>query len=78
MPKMLKTLIAASFAGLITVVWYVFWCLIVSESPAEHGTISRYELDHIQLSIAITNHQAQVITYKSCEYLYNVNISDFY
>ncbi|GIY29447.1 sialin [Caerostris extrusa] len=29
-------------------IWFVFWCILVYESPEEHPTISKEELLHIQ------------------------------
>ena len=34
--------------GAVAIMWYVAWCLVVSESPVDHLTISRHELDYIQ------------------------------
>lgn len=39
--------------GAVAIVWYVLWCVVVSESPAEHLTISRNELDYIQQGLTL-------------------------
>ena len=52
------------FAGLVSVVWFVCWCYFVSESPAEHPTISKAEVTYIQSSIGYTNQQTQVSAVK--------------
>ena len=34
--------------GIVAIVWYVAWCIVVSNSPVDHLTITRHELDYIQ------------------------------
>lgn len=34
--------------GFVTLVWYVFWHLLVYSSPNEHPTITEYELNYLE------------------------------
>ena len=33
--------------GTITVIWFIFWCLLVFDTPNKHPRISKDELDYI-------------------------------
>ena len=46
--------------GMMGVIWYIAWVLIVTESPATYGNISQQELEYIQQSIGFTETQAKV------------------
>ncbi|CAI9737167.1 sialinsialin-like [Octopus vulgaris] len=39
------------FWGTVAIVWFLFWCYLVSESPSDHRYISQEELEFIQHSI---------------------------
>ncbi|KAL4228698.1 hypothetical protein ACF0H5_011741 [Mactra antiquata] len=45
--------------GAIGMVWFVFWCYLVSESPSKHPTISNQELEYIQGTIGYSDEQTQ-------------------
>ena len=47
--------------GMMGVIWYIGWVLIVTESPASYGNITQQELEYIQQSIGYTETQAKVI-----------------
>ncbi|XP_075243966.1 sialin-like [Convolutriloba macropyga] len=40
--------------GALTLMWYVFWCVIISETPEEHPRISDEEKRHIKAGISET------------------------
>ena len=46
--------------GLLGIIWYCLWLFIVAESPAEHSTITKEELEYIQNSIGFTDEQVKV------------------
>ena len=46
--------------GLLGIIWYCLWLFVVAESPAEHSTITKEELEYIQNSIGFTDEQVKV------------------
>ncbi|CAG7834709.1 unnamed protein product [Allacma fusca] len=38
-------------SGIVTIVWFVFWCLLVHSTPSEHPRIGRKELLYIEDSL---------------------------
>uniref|UniRef100_T1IXH3 Sialin n=1 Tax=Strigamia maritima TaxID=126957 RepID=T1IXH3_STRMM len=42
------------FFGIIAFIWWLLWIYIIRETPQQHETITRYELDFIQDSIGIS------------------------
>jgi hypothetical protein len=46
--------------GFLAVVWFLLWCILVTESPAGHPSISNAELEYIQQSIGYTDEQSKV------------------
>ncbi|XP_012945000.1 sialin [Aplysia californica] len=45
--------------GSIAIIWFLLWCIVVTESPAGHPGISTAELDYIQNSIGYTDEQTK-------------------
>ncbi|KAL8592937.1 hypothetical protein ACOMHN_050764 [Nucella lapillus] len=45
--------------GFVAVLWFVLWCIFVTESPAAHPGISNAELEYIQQSIGYTEEQSK-------------------
>ncbi|KAK7105272.1 sialin-like [Littorina saxatilis] len=45
--------------GFTAVVWFMVWCIFVTESPAAHPGISNAELEYIQQSIGYTEEQSK-------------------
>ncbi|XP_067676139.1 sialin-like [Haliotis asinina] len=47
--------------GSVGILWFLFWCIFISESPAKHPTISNFELEYIQQAIGYTDEQTKRI-----------------
>ena len=39
-------------SGILTIFWFIFWCLFVFDTPAEHPRISEEELKYITNSLS--------------------------
>jgi hypothetical protein len=48
---------------MVAVIWCLFWCLLVTDSPSEHSTITAQELDFIQSSIGMTPQEVKVVNF---------------
>ena len=46
--------------GFLAVLWFLLWCILVTESPAAHPGITNAELEYIQQSIGYTEEQSKV------------------
>lgn len=47
--------------GALAILWFLFWCVFVTETPAGHPGISSAELEYIQQSIGFTDEQTKRI-----------------
>lgn len=47
------------FSGGVALVWWVFWVYAIRERPEEHETISRHELEFIQMSMGTSYQQGK-------------------
>ncbi|XP_076438651.1 sialin-like [Babylonia areolata] len=45
--------------GFVAVVWFLLWCVFVTESPSGHPGITNAELEYIQQSIGYTEEQSK-------------------
>ena len=64
------TLIFIVILGILGIIWYVFWLLLVFDSPAKHPRISKSEKEYIEFGIS----GASVgLEEKVCANFYSVN-----
>ncbi|KAK6173305.1 hypothetical protein SNE40_016781 [Patella caerulea] len=47
--------------GSLAVIWFMLWCIIITESPAKHQSITNAELEYIQQNIGYTDEQTKRI-----------------
>ncbi|ESO88514.1 hypothetical protein LOTGIDRAFT_126078 [Lottia gigantea] len=47
--------------GNIGILWFMVWCVLVTESPAKHPSITNAELEYIQQTIGYTDEQTKRI-----------------
>ena len=61
--------------GIVSVIWFLFWLLLVADTPLEHPTISREELEYIQQTAGYINIDNSV-SISVCEYIIVVSVDN--
>jgi len=54
--------------GIVALIWYVFWNLLVYSSPNEHPTISDYELTYLERHLKGVNKNKVNVNFSGTHY----------
>jgi len=57
--------------GVVGLIWYVFWNLLVYSSPSEHPTITDYELTYLERNLKGVNKNKVSVNFSLVLFIYS-------
>ena len=63
------------FIGILGIIWYIFWLLLIFDSPAKHPRISEREKEHIESGIADANVGSEKVLENALSFLLSLSFS---